>query len=345
MKIIVVSMRSDGKPNDILESVIVDYFDNTLINLGHTIVGYDFMASLTKYGKFHMNNELYSLVEQEKPDLVLFVPSQNEFIPEILLKIKSLTVTLAYFFDDAWRISYCKNWSKFYTYSTTSSVNGLMLWRERGCNNFLYSPFAVNSKVFKKNDVNHKFYDVTFIGSYHPYRAYVLKKISNLGISVGVWGRGWPGGEVTQDQMVDIFNKSKINLNISNNDCFDIDYIFDLRRPLLETLRVFKKAFISKNRTDSKNVEMVKARHFEINACGSFQLSYYVEGLEKHFDIGNELVIYGSLDELLWKVKYFLNNEKEREIIAAKGYHKVITKHTLEKRFASLFLHIQNCKS
>jgi spore maturation protein CgeB len=340
MKIIVVSMRSDGKTNNVLKSVVEDYFDNTLLNLGHEIIGYDFMESLTRHGKSYMNHELYLLVDSEKPDLVLFVPYQNEFIPENLLKIKSLTVTLAYFFDDAWRINYCKYWSAFYTYVTTSTYFGVRQWRERGCNNFLYSPFAVNSSVFVKSQ-NTKEYDVTFIGSYHPYRAWVLKKISTNGFSVNVWGKGWPNGEVIQSQMVEIFNRSKINLNLSNNDCHDVRYIFDFNRPILESLRIFKKAFITKNQPDSKNIEMVKARHFEINACGSFQLSYYVEGLEKHYDLGNEIVTYNSLDDLLWKLDYYLKNDEERESIANKGHLKVLNNHTLEKRFESLLKNIK----
>jgi spore maturation protein CgeB len=144
--------------------------------------------------------------------------------------------------------------------------------------------------------------------------------------------------------MVQVFNQSKINLNISNNESFDLRFIFGISRPILESLRIAKKTFTSLVKPDAKTIEMVKARHFEINSCGGFQLSFYVEGLEQHYRIGNEIAIYQSADEMIEKVQYYLKNEKEREEIAKNGYERSINDHSLQQRFIKLFSDIELIK-
>ena len=156
-------------------------------------------------------------------------------------------------------------------------------------------------------------------------------------MEVHAWGYGWPNGRLSFEAMVDVFNQSKINLNLSNNESWDFRYIFSLARPLKETLRVAKSTFRATVKRDAKVCEQVKARHFEINACGGFQLSYYVEGLESHYQIGNEIAIYGSIDEIVEKVRYYLEYENEREDIAWNGYERAFHDHTMDKRFQHIF--------
>lgn len=82
---------------------------------------------------------------------------------------------------------------------------------------------------------------------------------------------------------------------------------------------------------------MVKARHFEISACGAFQLTFYVEGIEHHFDIGREIVVYQNIYDIIEKIKYFLKHEDEREKIANNALTRSVKDHSLEIRFKKLF--------
>ena len=106
---------------------------------------------------------------------------------------------------------------------------------------------------------------------------------------------------------------------------------------LKDSLRVWKNTLRTAVRPDNKTREMVKARHFEINACGGVQLSYYVEGLERHYQIGEEIALYESADAMLEKAFYYLKHEDEREAITQRGYERTLRDHTMEKRFADLF--------
>jgi spore maturation protein CgeB len=284
-----------------------------------------------------MNRELLETVRREQPDITLFVPYQDEFIPEIIDEMNKDTVTVGYYFDDTWRINYSRFWSKHYSYVTTSDVNGIKRWQKLGCDNFIYSPFSVNTEVFRKIDIS-KRYDVSFVGGYHPYRAWSLQQLRRAGIKVYAWGFGWNTGRLERDAMVKVFNQSRINLNMSNNDSRDLRFLLSPTKSLKDTLRAWKGAFrLICNRPDAKVREMVKGRHFEINACGGFQLSYYVEGLEHYYTIDKEITLYGSTKDMIDKIRYYLKHENKRKAIALRGYERTLRDHTAEKRFADFF--------
>lgn len=76
----------------------------------------------------------------------------------------------------------------------------------------------------------------------------------------------------------------------------------------------------------------INYRTFETTGCGTFLLTNYTPGLEKLFDIGKEIVIYENLEDLDQKVKYYLENEKEREEIALAGYNRSKNDHTYYER-------------
>ena len=50
------------------------------------------------------------------------------------------------------------------------------------------------------------------------------------------------------------------------------------------------------------------------------------------FDIGKEIVVYNNLADLDNKVKYYLDNEEERESIAKAGYERSKKDHTYFER-------------
>ncbi|MBT9168802.1 MAG: Spore protein YkvP [Syntrophomonadaceae bacterium] len=142
---------------------------------------------------------------------------------------------------------------------------------------------------------------------------------------------------ITSEDMISIFNQSRINLNLSNCVSWDIRYLFTPFRPIKNTLRAWRQAVHAIRRTDMKTVEQVKGRHFEINACGGFQLSYYVEGLERMYSIGEEIALFVSPQDLVEKTRYYLKHEEEREAIAKRGYLRTRSDHTMEKRFQHIF--------
>jgi len=301
-----------------------------------SVIAFDFMEILQERGREQMNQILLETVIRERPDLAIVVPYTDQLIPEVMDEIKQHTPTVAYFFDDMWRVEYSRFWANHFTFITTSDADGVRKFREVDHSNVIYSPFACNQYVFVKKELPKK-YDVSFVGQYHPHRAWYLRQLKRAGIAVHVWGAGWGTERLSQDDMVNVFNQSRINLNLSNCVSWDVRYLLELNRPVKETLRTWRGTFRALREPDTKVREQVKGRHFEINACGGFQLSYYVEGLERHYEIGSEIALYSSPEELVEKIRYYLKYEDERKAIAQRGYVRAVREHTMEQRFRQIF--------
>ena len=80
----------------------------------------------------------------------------------------------------------------------------------------------------------------------------------------------------------------------------------------------------------------INYRTFETCGCGTMLLTNYTPGLEKLFDIGKEIVVYKSIEDLDNKVKYYLENEDERKKIAKAGHERSKKDHTYFERAKKL---------
>jgi len=299
----------------------------SLKQMGHDIELFDYMGELQALGKAGMNQKLLARVKAWQPSIAMFSLYEDQFEPLVVEDLRHYTKTLCFFHDDTWRVEYSRYWAKHFDFFTTPDFYGEMKYCEIGLQNAIYFPFGCNEHIFKKMHVPKKF-DVSFVGGWHPYREWLIKRLEKNGVNVEVKGYHWPNGEIDQDVMVRMFNESRINLNLSNSATWDARYLMSSPRGLVNRLR------------SKKNIEQMKARIFEVNGCGSFQLSYYVEGLERCYDINREIGVYTDPDDLVEKVQFYLAHEELRESIATSGLARTLTDHTFAKRFEQVFKRI-----
>lgn len=294
----------------------------------NNVILFDFFAEFNRNGKAAMNKRLKELIKIEKPDLSIFCLFRDEFDDSVLDEIRSFTKTVAYFFDDPWRQDFVRHWIKHFDYFTTSDYYSLTSYHSEGIENVIHCPFGYNENIYKKFDVEKK-YDVSFVGGQNGYRSWLINILKKNKINVNVFGRDWnnKGGWITQEEMVMIFNQSKINLNLSNN--FSKDYrflLYSLSKPR-ELIRAIRT---------KKYKEMVKGRHFEINACGGFQLSFFAPALNLVYKIDKEIAVYEDISSIADHIKFFLNNEPIRNKIALKGYERSQNDHSAQKYLKNL---------
>jgi len=330
MKILTVMMKHDYGVEQ--RGYSYEYFNVHLplcdVAGENNVILFDFFAEFNQNGKVKMNGKLKDLIKIEKPDISIFCLFRDEFDESVLDDIRSYTKTVAYFFDDPWRQDFVRHWIKHFNYFTTSDYYSLMNYYSEGIDNVIHCPFGFNENIYKKFDVNKK-YDISFVGGQNGYRGWLINLLKQNGISVNVFGRGW-GNNVrwlSQDEMVMIFNQSKINLNLSNN--FSKDYrflLYSLSKP---------REFIRVTRT-KKYKEMVKGRHFEINACGGFQLSFFAPALNLVYEIDKEIAVYEDISSIAEHIKFFLKNETIRNEIALKGYKRSLNDHSAQRYLKNL---------
>jgi spore maturation protein CgeB len=303
-------------------SPAVDVFgeDNVLV--------FDFMTEYKKNGKHKMNDTLYEMVKSEKPDLTIFSLFKYEIDENTINKIKSFTKTHCYFYDDPWRQSFAKHWIKYFDYFSTPDYYMFKQYKSEGLEQSIFSPFGFNASIYVKKDLPLN-YDITFVGGYSAYRKWIFHLLEKEGIKVNIFGRGWQGNKswVSTEEMVNIFNQSKINLNLSNATSYDINFLlYSMKSPL-----ALKNIIRTK-----KNKEQVKGRHYEINGCGGFQLSYFVPGLNEAYEIDKEIAAYDNIYNLPEAIKFYLKHDELRCKIAQQGYERSLREHTSQNYISKL---------
>jgi spore maturation protein CgeB len=173
--------------------------------------------------------------------------------------------------------------------------------------------------------------DVSFVGDVSKLsRRRFLDALQKAGYKVEVFGYGSPNGCVSFDQMIAIFNRSKINLNFS-------DTIHE---------RTFNFATNTNYRIVPKIMQymtQIKGRSIEAALCKGFVLSQYATGLEELFS-NEEIAWFESEKALIERVAYYLSHEEEREKMAQKAYEKALERYDARKAFEAIFASIDLSK-
>ena len=99
---------------------------------------------------------------------------------------------------------------------------------------------------------------------------------------------------------------------------------------------VYDKAKININISLRSIHTGIPLRCFEILGSGGFLLSNYQADFTDCYVDGEDYVSFGSKEDMLDKIEYYLTNEKERREIAENGLRKTMENHTYIKRFKAM---------
>jgi len=162
-----------------------------------------------------------------------------------------------------------------------------------------------NTALLKKYENMSKNTDVSFVGliTGRSKRLDYINYLEKSGINVKYYGYGSPNGIISAAEKIRIHNSSKINLNFSD---------------------VAEQTRLTRNHKICRQLKGIKGNNFEIAICGGFVLSEYAFGIKNFFEIGKEMAVFTTKEELLEKIKYYLVHEEERENIAKSGYERAI---------------------
>lgn len=324
MKVLYVDLKYDyGIKARGINCIGQDGFKMSFERLGHEVDSFYYDEYLNNLKE--LQTVLRDYADSSKPDLIFFNIFRNQFDFQTLEYLKSKYRTINWFGDDQWRFdNFTKYYANAFTWCVTTDKFSIDKYHECGQKNVIYSQWAaINEHEIPSFDGAYD-HDVTFVGAYHPYRKWFINQLSKQGVSVVAYGNGWPEGSLTSQQMSIVFSKSKINLNISNSTSLDFRYLFSSVRALLTSLKSRKLS------------SQIKARNFEIPYFGGFQLTDYVPTLEDYYEVGKELCCYSSVNEAALQIKYYLNNDTEREKIKAAGHVKAVNEHGYVQRMKQI---------
>jgi hypothetical protein len=143
---------------------------------------------------------------------------------------------------------------------------------------------------------------VGFIGDYERERAGSMAYLAGHGIPVRVWGPNWGR-----------FGPPPAGLSLERRALVGSDYAraicaFDINLGFLRKL--------ARDRQTTRSVE--------IPACGGFMLAERTDEHLALFEEGREAEFFASEEELLRKVRYYLEHPEERERIALAGRERCL---------------------
>ena len=118
------------------------------------------------------------------------------------------------------------------------------------------------------------------------------------------------GGVLSDEEMIRMYSRSKINLGFST--CGD-------------------------THAGGERIVQVRLRDFEVPMSGGFYMVEYMEELEEFFAIGKEVVCYEGPEDLAEKIRYYLSHDAEREAIRRAGHERCLRDHTWQRRFEAAF--------
>jgi len=166
--------------------------------------------------------------------------------------------------------------------------------------------------------------DISFVGDVSKKsRRDFVEYLRLQGYQVEVFGQGTVHGNVSFEKMVEIFNRSKINLNFSDT--------------------VNERTFNTHSNTDyslvpniMRYMTQIKGRSIEVALCGGFVLSQYATGIEELFN-ENEMALFNSKEELVEKISFYLKEDHQRDVMSENAHKRALQDYDATKAFAHLF--------
>jgi len=233
-------------------------------------------------GRKQMNQKLLKKVKSQNYDLVLFLKTDT-VSPETVTKISESAKTWYYFMDpmeQAKRInafSYAR--SSIFASATFSDVyekfkqhNSKSFWMTQGIDTAVFKPKKVEKNI-----------DIFFAGTKNSQRYRWIMALRENGLSVTCHGVGWEQPPVFREDLVDLYRRSKIVLNLCR-----------------------KGAGFS-------------VRVLQVLGTGTFLLSDYCHDLGTVFQKSKHLEWAETPEKLANKAKYYLTKTEDREAIAKEG--------------------------
>ncbi|MDD5473273.1 MAG: glycosyltransferase [Candidatus Methanoperedens sp.] len=294
-KLLVLSYMVKEEPIDTGNNLIQAFIDNNALYL-------DYKELYSKYGFVGAHNYISEYVSRNEINCLIYFSNPSEFYfgVDFFEKLRE-EIFLVMITGDAEH--YYEVRDQYYAQAMDLVVVNDFIspfkLRQIGINSIAYFGYFDTIRYHKIENLQ-KNMEVSFIGQLTGkvgrlnYINYLLKN----NINVKVLGNDSLERKVSLENKIEIFNRTKINLNFSG---------------------IAEETILTRKYRIHTRAKQIKGRIFEIASCGGFVLSEYAPGLERLFEIGNEIDVFYDKEELLEKVKYYLEHDGEREEIARRG--------------------------
>ncbi len=217
--------------------------------------------------------------------------------------------------------------------------------------NPVHIQMAANPSFYKPYPVPRE-YPVTFVGQKYLNREDYVGYLLANGVDVRVWGSGWQRQPGSQLALSPYRRARRLIGTLKRRDLTGQEPLPTRRLPEdrcgpplsdQELVKMYSRSLISlgfsevQDRQTGEIKRHIRLRDFEAPMSGAFYLVGYQEELAEYYELGNEIACYDDRDELLDRVRYYLDHEQETERIRQAGLARARRDHTWANRFGQLF--------
>jgi spore maturation protein CgeB len=318
---------------------IACYLKDAFEDLWHTVSFVDLAAFYPGYQELQawdagsdllrpLEQLLSQLIERRaevfSPDAVV-VLAQAPICEESLKRIRGEGTPVAYWFvEDYRRMPYWKRLAPSTDAFFVIQREARDAIQAAGAPFVRYLPLAAQPSVHRPcrlspEEIERYGSAVSFVGAGYRNRRNFLARLASPDLKI--WGNEWDGSpsvlqaviqeggrRVSTEETVQIFNASRINLNVHSS--------------------TYHEAI-------DPHGDFVNPRTFEIAACGGFQLVDRRNLLPEVFS-EQEIVVFEDLKDGREKIRHYLDRGQDRREFAEKGRRRVLTEHTYSLRMKEL---------
>jgi hypothetical protein len=169
----------------------------------------------------------------------------------------------------------------------------------------MFHPEAAHPEVHRPYDVPFDL-DVSFVGASYGWRPKFLQALAQRGVRVECFGRGWPNGPLSDEDMVRLYSRSRINLGFGAIG-------------------------------HSRNLLHLKGRDFEVPMSGGLYLTQFNPELHHVFELGHEILTFRGADDCAATIRGLLADPERAERIRRAGHARALRDHTYQTRWSKVF--------
>jgi hypothetical protein len=198
----------------------------------------------------------------------------------------------------------------FYNWVFTTKSFGLGdMERELGIRNASFVPPAFDPEVhapfaLAQSDMDRYGADVSFIGTWSPKKERMLQRVHDAlpGIKLRVWGSHW-----------DRATASQLQAAIEHQVVIGAEYAKCIRASRINL------GLLSEIVKGASSGDLITARTFHIPASGGFMLHERTNEVVGYFEEGAECALFSEGQELITKIRHYLDHDQERQRVAEAG--------------------------
>jgi spore maturation protein CgeB len=169
----------------------------------------------------------------------------------------------------------------------------------------MFWPEAAHPEIHRPHDVPFQ-YDVSFVGACYGWRPRFIKRLERLGVHTECFGKGWPNGPLSAEEMVQLYSRSRINLGFGGVG-------------------------------HSRKLTCLKGRDFEVPMSGGLYLTQHNPELALVYDIGKEIMTYRDEADCAVMIKHLLADPSRAALIREAARARALRDHTYEVRWTQVF--------